>query len=517
VQHKSVFNVENVEGAQEMNRRRIGMAGLSSSGSLDPAGHRRFRGAWRRAVAVAATMGMVGGMLALGAPAASAAGEQTAASQSADSAAQITRDYVIRYWPRWISFAQQTAANAAAGGLNQIVGPDGMGPQFRIVVAINDDTIYSSGFVDLRQGPVILTVPASGTTYSVLAVDVFGEVIQTGLPSQTPGTYALVTKGWSGTLPAGVTKLELPYAVTFWNFRADKYSPTGQNLVAAATAFRASLRLTTLAKYLADPNNGAATILPLSSLRFSFKVAEDIGALDAPNLFLRTMQRAVHDPTTEPMYPSDLRLSRQFDQAFQAAQEAAQRGNPRPLRAIERAAGQAYHLLVANWKDSASSTKWIHPTNFAEWGTDYLDRASGTEYIQYGNNAAAAGYYHAFLDGRGRELNGATHDYKLTFAADQIPDAERFWSLTMYTPDTVELVPNSADKYLVARYTPGLVYNADGSVTIYMSVTKPANVPAANWLPARRGVFNVMLRVYGPTGNTAPDAGYNPPAITIAR
>ena len=52
-----------------------------------------------------------------------------------------------------------------------------------------------------------------------------------------------------------------------------------------------------------------------------------------------------------------------------------------------------------------------------------------------------------------------------------------------------------------------------------MAATKPAGVPTANWLPVRRGLFNVLLRVYGPTGNTAPDASppYTPPAIMPMR
>ena len=48
-----------------------------------------------------------------------------------------------------------------------------------------------------------------------------------------------------------------------------------------------------------------------------------------------------------------------------------------------------------------------------------------------------------------------------------------------------------------------------------MAPTKPAGVPAANWLPTRRGLFSVLLRIYGPTGNTA-NPGYAPPAITPA-
>ncbi|WP_344500324.1 DUF1254 domain-containing protein [Dactylosporangium maewongense] len=42
-----------------------------------------------------------------------------------------------------------------------------MGPEYRSVVAINDDTLYSSAFVDLRNGPVILTIPSTDATYSL--------------------------------------------------------------------------------------------------------------------------------------------------------------------------------------------------------------------------------------------------------------------------------------------------------------------------------------------------------------
>lgn len=33
---------------------------------------------------------------------------------------------------------------------------------------------------------------------------------------------------------------------------------------------------------------------------------------------------------------------------------------------------------------------------------------------------------------------------------------QRFWPLTAYTPVSFELIPNRANKYLVASYTPGL-------------------------------------------------------------
>jgi hypothetical protein len=102
----------------------------------------------------------------------------------------------------------------------------------------------------------------------------------------------------------------------------------------------------------------------------------------------------------------------------------------------------------------------------------------------------------------------------MTFKPRGAPPAERFWSLTAYTPNSIELIPNSAGKYVVASYTPGLQKNRDGSISIYISRTKPAGVPAANWLPVSSRPFNVMLRVYGvQSGSSVADNTYVPPPI----
>jgi hypothetical protein len=158
-------------------------------------------------------------------------------------------------------------------------------------------------------------------------------------------------------------------------------------------------------------------------------------------------------------------------------------------------------------------TNWIHFTNIGDWGRHVIDRAGITEFIQYANNISAAAYYHAFKDGAGRPLDGTDPlGYVLTFRKDQIPEAKRFWSITAYTPQAIELVANPANKYAVARYTPRLVYNTDGSLTVYLAQQLPAGVPYANWLPIPKGAFNIMLRVYGPKGKVAHNA-YIPPAI----
>jgi hypothetical protein len=116
------------------------------------------------------------------------------------------------------------------------------------------------------------------------------------------------------------------------------------------------------------------------------------------------------------------------------------------------------------------------------------------------------------VDASGLPLDGGSFGYTITFAADQLPEYERFWSLTAYTPEYVELVPNSIDKYVVASYTPGLETAEDGSVTIHVSADPPRHGAEANWLPVPKGPFSLLFRVYGPQG-TALAGTYVPPMI----
>jgi hypothetical protein len=497
------------------------MLKLSSSRFRGHTGHHRPR-AWLSMLAIA-------GVLALGAPAASTAAVRAAAppatpaqptasaAQQAASAARTTFDYVVRFWPRWITYHQQLGWPHLVG-MNRLGGVPVMGPMFRVVNLINDDTIYSSAIIDLSHGPLVLTIPPTKATYSLLVLTGFGTVVPTSIKPKTPGHYALVLRGWRGRLPRGVKKVTIPYPATIWTVRGDKYT-SNVNMIAQAKEFQRGLHLTPLAEYKADPASGPVIIKPAAAFFFSFKLAQDLTAALAPTVYLRQTRRAVHSPTTQPLSPSDLQLSAAFDQAFAAALRAARHGNPVPLARIDAAVRRAYRALVANYVTHTGPTNWVHFNNFADWGTtpqDFLDRAGESEFCQLCNNIAAAGYWTAFTDGAGRTLNGARHTYTLTFPAGEIPQAKRFWSVTAYVPHTLELVPNRANKYLVASYTPGLVTNPNGSITITMAPRRPAGVPMANWLPVPHRRFVVAMRAYGPTGNTASPT-YAPPAITPLR
>jgi len=228
----------------------------------------------------------------------------------------------------------------------------------------------------------------------------------------------------------------------------------------------------------------------------------------------RVLQAALRSPATAPLSQSDLQLSGAFNRLFAAANAAARRGNPGPLSQTIAGARAAHAMIIHRWLSHTDPHHWTYFSNFANWHTAYLDRAAGNEFVQYGNNASTAGYYNAFTDGSGAPLNGSrVPAYTLTFTKSQIPQASRFWSLTAYLPRGNTLVPNAARKYEVAKFTPGLVTNPDGSVTIYIQTTPPPRALRLNWLPVPRGRFDLLLRVYGPEGNTSPGAKYIPPEI----
>jgi hypothetical protein len=128
-------------------------------------------------------------------------------------------------------------------------------------------------------------------------------------------------------------------------------------------------------------------------------------------------------------------------------------------------------------------------------------------------------YPYTTVDNSGKTLNGA-NKYTLTFAKGETPPVNGFWSITMYEveSDGWWFVPNPLNKFTVSPRN-NLKNNADGSVTLYFQNESPGKDKEANWLPAPKGDFIPMLRMYWPK-DTPPsiiDGTWKPPAVTVAQ
>jgi hypothetical protein len=69
----------------------------------------------------------------------------------------------------------------------------------------------------------------------------------------------------------------------------------------------------------------------------------------------------------------------------------------------------------------------------------------------------------------------------------------------MYELPSMLLTANPLNRYLInSPMLPQLKKDADGGITLCIQNTSPGKNNEANWLPAPKGPFYVVLRVYWP-------------------
>jgi hypothetical protein len=120
-------------------------------------------------------------------------------------------------------------------------------------------------------------------------------------------------------------------------------------------------------------------------------------------------------------------------------------------------------------------------------------------------------YFYQDLDAAGTRLNSANR-YTVTFAKDQTPPVNGFWSLSIYNEHHF-FVANPINRFSVGTKNKDLRLAADGSLTIYVQADAPADpVQRANWLPAPKGDFSLYVRAYWPKP-AVTEGSWTPPAV----
>ena len=160
------------------------------------------------------------------------------------------------------------------------------GPDSTSVAYPNDDTLYSTAFLDLRAGPQLLNVPkVSGRYVDFQLLDMYTNTIAdvgvlTG--GGHGGTYAFTGPGWHGTIPKGVVRIDVPTPDAWLLGRTQVKRPAD---LLAAVELEAQYSLTALSGHGSGTTGGPSTLacpapaLPSStSLGFLGDLGKDMAA-----------------------------------------------------------------------------------------------------------------------------------------------------------------------------------------------------------------------------------------------
>jgi hypothetical protein len=381
----------------------------------------------------------------------------------------------------------------------------------------NADTLYTGGWLDLSDGPIVLHVPNfNGRYYSVELADAWTNtfsIIGTPTTGTAAGDYAIVGPGWSGTLPQGVTEIQAPTNLVELLGRTLVYGASDLN---TADSYRQQFSLTPLADY-GTSYTPPADVPVNPDVDTTDPVARQIAGLTGPQFFALAAQLLQTNPPLAADSGTGILTT-----LSELGLTPGQTFNPSSLSqgqlaAVNQssAAGTAQvgaDAYTFERSGSVYGTWYGLPSDIADFGTNYADRAGAayTGVFVLTNPPAEALYLSAVTDGYGNPLNGS-NDYELTFPAGQLPPAQYFWSVTLYQSDG-ELYPNSYNTYQVDSFSPYQL-NPDGSLTLYIGNTPPPAGLQSNWIPAPAdAAFTLTIRIYGPEG-AAVNGTYIPPSV----
>jgi hypothetical protein len=361
-----------------------------------------------------------------------------------------------------------------------IVGPDNAG-NFR---APNNDTLYYTAWFDISEQPLIIHTPnTNGRYYTIAITNWYAEVVHLG--RRTTGTeegwYALVTPGWTGELPDGVTPLEVE---TPQGWLLGRMLVDGPADLEAAMVLVENVWLAPLDQFDPEQRPEIPEALPSAPL----DPMSSLGFFEIMNKNLREL----------PPRPATAAMMAQFDTIGVGPNSVFDQYSlgPAEKRGLERAIRDGKDLVeAATQRTIANFNGWMISSRIGRYGYDYLHRAAVVQ-GGYGNLPEESLYPAVVFDSEGSLMDGA-QGYRLHFPAGQLPPVNGFWSLSLYRISDYQLESNEIERYSIGDRTAGLVYNSDGSLTLVLQHQRPAD-PGVNWLPAPAGQFMAVMRLYEP-------------------
>ncbi len=368
-------------------------------------------------------------------------------------------------------------------------------PEDTAIQTPNSDTPYSFIGMDLRTEPLVLTVPKieKNRYFTIQLIDAYTHnfaYIGSRTTGNDGGSYLIAGPSWKGEKPASINKvIQSETEFVFGAFRTQLFSPDDMENVKKV---QAGYKVQPLSAFLGLPAPKAAPAIdfvkPLTpeAQRTSTQFFNEL------NFILQFC----------PTVPSEKELMARFAKIGVGGGKSfdASKLSPGMRAAIEGGMADALTEYAALQKQidekKVTSGQMFGTRDYLK--NNYLYRMGAAINGIYGNSQAEAMYPLLALDNEGQKLDGSK-EYTLRFEPGQLPPVNAFWSMTMYRMPEILLVENPIDRYLLnSPMLDQFKRDADGGLTVYIQNESPGKDKASNWLPAPRGWFMVVMRLYWP-------------------
>jgi hypothetical protein len=382
----------------------------------------------------------------------------------------------------------------------------------------NSDTPYSLLWLDLRDEPMVISVPAIDRQryYSVMLCD--GNTynygyIGTRATGTDAGDYLVTGPDWNGATPSGIKKdFRSGTQFSLAAFRTQLFGPADLDNVKQV---QAGYRGQPLSAYLKQPAPPAAPTVAFPQITKELAKKNFFEYLDfalqfapaAPNeTEIRAQLASIGVGPGKTFSFKDLPLEQKAEILIGMKQGQS--------KVDDAVAGAG--TVINGWNVSGL------PGDSAHYNGDWLSRAAAAQAGIYGNSPEEAMYPFTRKDSSGKTLDGSRNSYTVTFPTGHLPPVNAFWSVTMYDGKTQLLIKNPINRYLInAPMLADMKKNTDGSLTLYIQNKSPGPDHESNWLPAPAGPIYLVMRLYWPE-NTPPSilppgkGDWQPPGVVLA-
>ncbi len=383
----------------------------------------------------------------------------------------------------------------------------------------NSDTPYSMAWLDLRAEPVVISVPAVDPKryYSIMLNDGntfnYGYIGSRATGSEA-GDYLIAGPRWKGETPPGIKKVF--NSTTDFSLAVFRTQLIDAKDMPNVEAVQAGYKVQPLSAFLNQPAPPAAAAVDWPKFDKDLVKTEFFDYLDL------ALQFAPAGPEEEAIRaklasigigPGKKFAFKDLSLEHKAAILLGMKEGDKKV--TEKVASLGKH--INGWNVSSAFG------DRAFYNGDWLLRAAAARAGIYGNDAVEAMYPMTKTLADGTVLDGSKHNYTLTFAKDQFPPVNAFWSVTMYDAKNQLLVKNPINRYLInSPMMSGMKKDKDGSLTLYVQKDSPGKDKEANWLPAPDGEIYLVMRLYWPKDTPpsilpAGEGTWQPPALQVAK